>query len=269
MATKNPDEVIAKAAPEEGVSKSMGTVRAAAAAAAEVFGKDEVEKHAQAIAEAWVARLKEQTREYTRYAMAASQRAAAGGEGAEIGFWSGGFPYPWFDLYMAGPYQFAPSSFAYLPHKIIRVDEWAYLVGVLWRNPAPINYIVGNPSAADMMAALNFSAVFESIDLTNVANGPDFGPFTFGGGPIGGGFINYFYALIPPNTFPAPLQGKPTLYEVNLTVDVTGPGIVPATLPFSGFATWQFDPDLQPPSLVPGAPPALKHDVPARFLVHS
>jgi hypothetical protein len=249
------------------VVKAAGMVRAAATAAAETFAPDEMEKHAQVIADAWAAKLKEQTREYTRYAMGQAVAQTQGGEGAELaGITSGTPPYAWFDLYYAGPFQFAPGA-AFLPHKVIRVTEDAFMIGVLWRNPAPINFIIGNPTAADMMAALNFSVWFESVNLTNVSNGPDFGPFVFS--PMGGGFINAFVVPIPGSTFPAPPQGRAHLYEINMTVDVTGPGIVPATLPFSGFATWQFDPDSQPPTLLPGTTPTLKQDIPARFLIHS
>jgi hypothetical protein len=270
MTTKTREEVIAKAKPTEGMP-SMGTVRAAANAAAEVYAQDEMEKHAQVILDAWVAKLKEQTRVYTRATMAqvarASEPVAAGGEEAELAGITSTAPflppYAWFDLFCAGPFQFAPGA-AFLPHKVIRAGEPSFMLGVLWRNPAPINFIVGNPSAADMMAALNFSVWFETVNLTSVTDGPDFGPFVFS--PIGGGFINAFFA---PLTFAAPPSGKPNLYEVNMTVDVTGPGIVPATLPFSGFATWQFDPDFQPPTLVPGTIPSFKQDIPARFLVHS
>lgn len=257
--------------------KSMDTVRAAAAAAAEAYAPDEVEKHAQVILDAWVAKLKEQTREYTRVAMAQAARKpealAQGGVQAELAGPISTAPllptYAWFDLFCAGPFQFAPGA-AFLPHKVIQVTEFAFMLGVLWRNPAPINFIPGNPTAAAMMAALNFSAWFEGINLTNVTNGPDFGPFPQPQpGPIGGGFINTFFAIMPPGTFPAPPQGRPHLYELNMTVDVTGPGIVPATLPFSGFATWQFDPDTTPPTLLPGTAPTFKQDVPCRFLVHS
>jgi hypothetical protein len=272
MTTKPYEEVVARATPEEMV-KPVGTIHAAATAAADVYGRAEVEKHAQATLDAWVAQLKEQTRQYTRKAMALAairpQAMITGGETPEAAIWSGNAPYPWFDLYCAGPFQWAPEE-AYLPHKVIQVNDWAYMLGTLWRNPAPINYIAGNPSAADLLSALNFSVWFECMNLTTVADGPDFRPSPPLPTPIGGGFVNGFVALIPPGTFPTPPEGKPHLYEINLTVDATGPGPVPAALPFSGFATWIWDPDLEPAfSLRPERLPHWHYDVPARFLVHS
>jgi hypothetical protein len=274
MPAKIHEEVVAKAPPEEGMIRPIGTVRAAAAAAAEVYAREEMEKHAQATLDAWVAILKEQTRLYTRKMMAQAAKRpevmAAGGEGPEAAFWSGNAPYPWFDLYFSGPYQWSPSANVYMPQKVIQVNDWAYLLGTLWRNPAPINFISGNPSAADMLSALNFSVWFELVNLTTVADGPDFLPYRPLPIPIGGGFVNGFFAWIPPGTFPTPPEGKPHLYEVNLTVDATGPGPVPAALPFSGFATWIFDPDSQPAFYdIPAQGPHWHYDVPARFLVHS
>ena len=265
MPEKTP-EVVARAAPE--MTKPAGMVRAAAVAAAEAYAQNEVEKHAQAILDAWVAQLKEQTRIFNRQVMA--PKAPATGETAEIGFWSHGSPpYSWFDLYFSGPYQWAPGS-AYLPNKVIRVDEPAFFLGTLWRNPAPINYILGNPSAAEMTAALNFSIWFEGVNMTTVSDGPDFVPYFPLPMPIGGDSVIGFFAYIPPNVFPKPPEGKPHLYEINLTADVTGPGPVAAGLPFSGFANWIYDPDLEPSFLYqPEQGPHWKYDIPARFLVHS
>ena len=275
MPAKIREEVVAKAAPEEDMIQPTDTVREAAYAAAETYAPDEVEKHAQVILDAWVAKVKEQTREYTRDAMARvnqkRETVAQGGAGiAELAGPISTAPllptYAWFDLFCAGPFQFAPGA-AFLPHKVINVTEISFMLGILWRNPAPINFIPGNPAAAAVMAALDFTVWFEGMNLTTVTNEGDLGPFVFS--PIGGGFINAFFALITPGALPVPPQGKPNLYELNMTVDVTGPGLVPATLPFSGYATWQFDPDGTPPTLLPGTVPTLKQDVPTRFLVHS
>lgn len=271
MTTKSHEEVVTKAAPGE-LTSPVGMVRAAAMAAAETYAPNEVEKHAQVITDAWVSQLKEQTRVYTRQIMMQAAQIPQAGEGPETAFWSGpaATPYSWFDLLMAGPFQLIAGTGAFQPHKVIQVNDWAFLLGALWRNPAPINNIPSNPSAAALTAAYSFSVCFEGVNLTNVTNGPDFLPSIPLPTPIGGGPVNGFFALIPPATFPAPLEGKPDLYEINLTADVTGPGAVTAALPFSGFATWMLDPDLEPPFLSRTGQPAHWHyDTPIRFLVHS
>lgn len=274
MPPKNQEEFVTRAAPGE-MTRPTGMVRAAAMAAAETFGPDEVDKHAQTILDAWVAQLKEQTRIYTRKVMAQAAQTSQGGEGVETAFWSGpaAAPYSWFDLLFAGPFQIPipdPAMQTFLPHKVIRFDNWAFLLGALWRNPTPINYILNNPSAAQMTSAFNFKIKFECINLSTVADGPDFLPLIPLPEPIGGGPVDGFIALIPPLTFPEPPQGEPNLYEVNLTADVTGPGVVAAGLPFTGFATWMWDPDLEPPFLFqPVQGPHWHYDVPARFLVHA
>lgn len=287
MPAKAKEEVYAHAAPDEGAALAMpvGTVRAAAEAAAEAFGPDEVDKHAQAILDAWEVKLKEQTREYTRRAMALArgEKAMAGGGRLEmagaIGQPAGLPPYPWFDLLAVGPFQPVPAAGPppfppagpFLPHRVIRAAEPAFMLGALWRNPAGINWDAFNPAAAAVMSALNFTVQFEVVNLTSVSNGPDLAPVVLA--PIGGGFLNVFVVPIPAGFFPAPPQGKPTLYEIHMTVDATGPGPAAATLPFSGFSTWVFDPDgataIAPPFILPGVAPGYRFDVPARILVHS
>jgi len=252
-----------------------GTVRAAAEEAAEVYAPDEVEKHAQAIGEAWVALLNERTRTYARRA-----KAMARGEGLEAAEPVAAGGYVWWNLLLAGPFQPTPPDAApFLPHKIIQAGEPAFMLAVMWRNPNPID---GQPlSASTVMSAYDYTIWCETLNLTDVTNGPDFGPITatFGAGAFG--FLNLH---VIPITFPAPPEGKANLYEMNLTVDISGP--VPG-LPFAGFATWVFDPDAEAafgnpfcvgwdpdigwvciPS-VPGAPAGLQHDTPARFLVYT
>lgn len=278
MPAKIQEEVLAKAPPEEGTVRPFGTVRAAAAAAAEAYAPNEVEKHAQAILDAWVAQLKEKTRVYARQVMMQAAQVHPGGEGAETAFYSGPIaaPYSWFDLVMAGPFQVvAGPDGPFQPNKVIRVDEWSFMLGALWRNPLPVLFDPTSPSAAALTAAYDFKVWFEAINLTTVEDGPDFEPFLPLPSPIGGGPVDGFFALIPPDTFPAPASGKPHLYEINLTADVTGPGAVTAGLPFSGFATWIWDPDLELgfsplPWFTPRPEqgPHWHYDVPARFLVH-
>jgi hypothetical protein len=294
-----PEKLYARTTSEEGAvtTAPTSTVRAAAEYAAEAFAPDEVEKHAQAIMDAIEARLKEQTRKYIKEAMAQKEkavRAVAGGEQLREKAARGGVredqqevagpigqplffpPYPWFELLCAGPFQLVPgpvipATGPFLPHKVIRANEFAFMIGILWRNSGGINWDPFNPSAAAVMSGMNFTVWFEPINLTNVTNVPaGLGPFTFN--PIGPGPLNLFLVPMPPGTFPTPQSGRAHLYEINMTVDVTGPGPTVASLPFSGFSTWLFDPDQEPPvfppPITPGVPSQLQHDVPARFLVH-
>ena len=116
-----------------------------------------------------------------------------------------------------------------------------------------------------VMSAFNLNIWLETINLTNVVDGPDFGPIVFA--PLGGGFLNLFFV---PIAFPAPPQGKPHLYEMNLLADVAGP--VPG-LPFAGYSTWVFDPDFEPPIfppfIRPGVAPHWDYDKAARFMVYT
>ena len=247
---------------------TVGTVAAAAMEAADLYAQDEVEKHAKHIANAWEVVLKEQTKVYTRQLRQLSK--GPGTEAAEP-ITLHPQPYQWWNLLLAGPFQPIARLGPFLPHKIIRHGEPAFMIAALWRNPAPIPPGFGNPSAAQIMAPFNFRIHLETCDLTACANGPDFGPID---GVFGGGFINTFF--IPIN-FPQPQDGRPTLYETNMVVDILGPG--PGLPPFAGFATWVLDPDLEPPFFfpfipgigpifIPGVGPRLQHDTPARYAVY-
>jgi hypothetical protein len=252
-----------------------GSIRQAARAAAETFAPDEIEKHAQAIMDAWKARLEVHTKAYTRSMLA---RAAKPKQVLEAGHTTlPENPYTWFNLMCAGPYQWTPN-FGFLPNKIVRYNEWAYMLACIWRNPEGVNWDPYSMSAAQIMSAYNFQVWFECVNLTTVSDGPDLGPFNFA--PIGGGYLTLFQVLMPPGTFPTPASGRAHLYEINMTMDVTGPGSWIAGGPLSGFATWIFDPDLEQeipapvPPYWPSEPTSEKpahwhYDIPVRFLVHA
>ncbi len=228
---------------------ASGTVSAAAVAAAAEY-EGEVEKQAEVIKEAWEAKLKEQSK---KYMMAAAKQADVSKLAA--GPVTGG--YLWWDLIVAGPYQVVTPGGPLLPRKIIQAGEFAFLLGALWRNPVPV---VPGLSAAMLMAPYSFSVWFESGNLTTWSNGPDFGPIA---GNFGPGNLNLF---LVPIAFPAPPEGKPNLYEINMTADLTTtPG-----LPFAGYSTWMYDPDTEPPFLGrPGVGPQWQHDIPVRVLVYT
>lgn len=186
-----------------------------------------------------------------------------------------GITYPWWNLLVLGPFQRVAPLGPFRPSKIIRHNEAAYMVAALWRNPRPLPG-GPNPSAAQIMSPFRFRIRGEVINLTNVTSGPNFQPIT---GTFGPGFTNIYTMSLP--AMPAPVDGRPNLYEVNFTVDVLGPSR--GLPPFAGYSTWVYDPDREPPFVfprvvlpdgrvisvrVPGSSGGLQHDTPARFLVY-
>jgi len=132
------------------------------------------------------------------------------------------------------------------------------------------------------MAPLDYTLSLQTINLSTVQDGPDFGPIN---ATFGAGFFGFLNLHMIPLTFVAPPQGAPNLYETNMIVDISGP--VPG-MPFAGFNTWILDPDAAPaiggggffvlsaalgglvfiPDL-PGGVGGLQPDTPARFLVYT
>jgi hypothetical protein len=174
-----------------------------------------------------------------------------------------GISYPWWNILVIGPLQAVAPGGPFLPSKIIRTGEDAFMIVVLWRNPLPLPG-GPNPSAAQIMAPYRFVVRGETINLSSVIDGPDLTPVS---GVFGGGFINAFVMPIATGTFPTPSEGRPILYELNFVMDILGVG--PGLPPFAGYATWVLDPDAEPAFLgIPGVPAELQHDIPVRFLVY-
>lgn len=265
---------------EVAVKAAVGTVREAAEAAAEAYATDEIEKHAQAIMEAWAAKMKSLTRQYTKRA-----RELARGKGSRLAgpITQTSPQYPWWNVLIAGPYQPEPASGGpYMPHKIFTASEEAFMIGGVWLNPEPINWSPPGPSAADLMAGYDLTIRFETINLTSVAAGPNLGPIEMKpifDWPDGDPDFKTFRVDLGPGIFSEPPQGRPHLYELNVTADITGP----APQAMAGFATWVFDPDEEPsiwplptwPSDFPPIewflwwwPQHWQFERPARFLVY-
>lgn len=235
------------------------TVAEAASVAAEMYAPEEMEEHAQVMIDAWHARLEEKNKLYARRVRELSREQPEIAE--PISYYG---LYPWWNLLLAGPFQFFRPNGPFRPHKIIKHGEPAYFLAALWRNPLGINYDWTSPSACTVMTGWTFSLCLQTMNLSNVTDGPDFP----NAGPLTGNFspycIDIFYI---PIRFPVrPVQGKPDLYETNMTVDITAPY---GAVPFAGYSTWIYDPDYEPPFLgIPGVPPRLQHDIPARFMVY-
>lgn len=165
----------------------------------------------------------------------------------------GNFPY--WDLFTVGPVQFIGPP-PWRPSKIIASGELALVLAVLFINP--LNAPGPAPAPTIQLGARGFRIRFEGIDLTNVADGPDF--TDVGVFPPVAPAISVF-----PHFFIAPDPGvNPMLVELNCTADITVPG-----QPFAAFSTNHLDIDSEPPFLiVPGTPPQLQHDIPMRYLVY-
>jgi hypothetical protein len=148
-----------------------------------------------------------------------------------------------------GPYQFGfnPAG-PHRPSKIIANGQWALMVGLVWVNPM----------WSWILSSRGYRVRFESIDLTNVMNGP--GATFTGTFPAVVPQFNYFFWFFNPGD-----PGiNPRLYETSLTADITDPNI-----PFAAFSTWHRDPDWEPGFA--GRPPRFpewQYDCPARYMVY-
>jgi hypothetical protein len=243
--------------------------------AAERYSTDEVEKHAQAIGEAWVEKLNQHAKVHKKRVRAIAEEV--GLEATDIETPSG---YTWWNLLLAGPFQAPAIGGPYQASKVIRGGDPAFMLSVLRRNPDPIPGTV--ISASTLMSPLDYTLSLQTINLTSVSNGPDFGPIT---NTFAGGIFGFLNLHVIPLNFPTPPEGRPNLYEANMLVDISGP--VPG-MPFAGFNTWILDPDTEPaigsstdflvfsnslgglvpiPS-VPTGLGGLQPDTPARFLVY-
>jgi len=235
------------------------TVAEAASVAAEMYAPEEMEEHAQVMIDAWRARLAEQNKIYARRVRELSREQPEIAEPISLfGL------YAWWNLLLAGPFQILQPNGPFLPHKIIKHGEPAFFLAALWRNPLGINFDPTSPSAATVMTKWTFSLILQTINLTSVTDGPDLPP----GWPLVSTFSpgNIDILFIPIAGLPAPRQGKPDLYEANMTVDIVAPF---GAIPFAGYSTWVLDPDNEPPFLfVPPQGPRLQHDIPARFMVY-
>lgn len=252
-----------------------GTVTEAAETAARVYAPDETMEQAEEVMAQIEATLSARTQRYVDRAYELAHQRSELEIAEPIG---PVFPlYPYWNLLLYGPFQpLGGPGGPFLPHKVIKATEPAFVIAAVWRNPACMNWICPAPSAATLMSPYELTVRLELFNFTNVANVP--GPSTpFA--PLGPGNLNL--TAFPLGPFPTPPQGHPHLFEAFLTGDVTGPGPVGAALPFAGYTTWIFDPDTEPaifppPLPPPGVPPNFgfvpqlwQLDIPARFLVYA
>lgn len=218
-----------------------------------------IERHLSKM-DAFVDTLVDRTNQYVNNAIEKSKKGPSAVE-LEIAAPIGPvFPlYPWWNLLVVGPFQGLglPPAGPFLPNKVIQAAP-TFIWTILWRNPAPIDWVFGNPSAAQVMNGRNYSLWAEMINLTNVTNGPD---INIAGTFAVGGFMDAQLLVFTP---PTPPQGKPDLYELNVTVDVTA-----GAQPMAGFASWVLDLDTEPAFLNrPLMGPQWQYERPVRFMVY-
>ncbi|MFC3743740.1 hypothetical protein [Paractinoplanes deccanensis] len=186
----------------------------------------------------------------------------------------GGVPYQFFDMIAVGPFQPIGGP-PFRPNRIIRAGERAFLIAAIWRNPAPLAFTMGNPSAADVMAGQPYVIRGQTVNVNDVANGPDLGPVN---GTFGGGFVDFHVLRIP--AVPAPPDGAPRLLDITLTIDVRS--VASGLPPFAGYASQWLQLDTEPPFVfpsipgtngqpvvVPGIVPGFVQDIPVRVLIYA
>ena len=218
----------------------------ARAAAAGLQVPAEIQDRAQHVVDNYVAFLQERTQAYV-------QRMTAPRPEAGEPTLPGGYQY--WNCLTVGPYQFMTDP-PYRPSKIIAADEWALMLGIVWINP--LNSPGGGLSGTIVLGARDYRVRFETINLSDVANGPDrqFAGTFPSPAPVVNTFLWWFRPSDPGR--------NPNLYETTLTADIVQIG-----QPMAAFSTWHYDADTEPTFLGrPTVYPHWQHDIPARFLVY-
>jgi len=211
---------------------------------------DEINEKAQTFIENFHGFLKERTDAYVKRLNAFNGQATP--QAGDPVLASG---YQYWNALTVGPVQFFGNP-PYRPGKIIAAGELALMLGVVWINPA--NSDGGGLPGTAVLGDRDYRVRFETINLTNVSNGPD---ATFVGTfPSLAPIINLF----PWFFIPGDPGVNPNLYETTLTADVTIP-----QQPLAAFSTWHLDLDQEPAFL--GRPtrfPEWQYDIPAKYLVY-
>jgi hypothetical protein len=174
-------------------------------------------------------------------------------------------PLNWWDIYAFGPFQpgantVPPSGFAgpLLPHQVIRTGESAFVAAVMVLNPVGPTI----PTSLDILS--NFALPYEVEYATGELKHWQPGPASLqnqSSGNLAPGVAVYVdvFGFVPQN---------PGLYEMNICARIFGSDENPAP-PFSGFATWVYDPDQDYlGSLLGQGGPGLYHKAPIRFQVY-
>jgi hypothetical protein len=162
--------------------------------------------------------------------------------------------YEYWDLLALSPQQFINAPFTFRPQKIVAGGEAVLLLAVLFINPLPTPF--SGPSATQYLGGRPFRVRFEQIDLTNVANGPD---FTFVGVFPG---VAPVISIFPVLTVPPSPGLNSQLVELNVTADVTLAG-----QPMAAFASQWLDLEDDPGFPIPRAA-GFRSQLPLRYLIY-
>ena len=174
-------------------------------------------------------------------------------------------PLNWWDIYAFGPFQpgasaVPPAGFAgpLLPHQVIRKGEEAFVATIIILNPVGPSI----PSAVDILS--NFGLPYEVEYITGDLKRWD---------PAPASLQRVNHGVLVPNVAVyvdvfSFVAENPGLYEMNISARIYGCHQNPAP-PFSGFATWVFDPDQDYlGSLLGQGGPGFYHKNPIRFQVY-
>jgi len=224
---------------------------------ADVDVSPEVEEKAAYFMDNYHSFLKERTASYVNQMADLKARLAdrkAQGATAELSEAVTRLGYQYWNVLTIGPIQFFGDP-PWRPGKIIAAGEWALILGVVWVNPAADPG--GGVPGTVVLGGRDYRIRFETINLTNVTDGPD---RTFVGTfpPVPG--ILFFPWFFRPRD-PGP---NPYLYQTHLTADITN-----VAQPFAAFSTWHLDLDSEPRFLgLPTQRAGFEHDIPCQYLVY-
>ena len=225
---------------------------------AEVEAPSEIDVKARQFVDTYVDCLKEYTQAYKHRMVQAQAQAKAKPEAAP--FLAGGYQY--LNCLTVGPIQFHADP-PYRPSKIIAAGEETRMYGVVWINP--VNSPGGGWPGTVVLGGRNYHVRFETVDLSNVTDGPDWEENGTFDNPANGIYVFEWRTEEWPDPGPSP-----RLYETTFTLD-----IVEAGQPMAAFSTWHYDIDTEPGFLwagfmppIPTAPAHYQFERPARFLVY-
>ncbi len=208
----------------------------------------------ESILDAYTARVKDRIDMEVRKAVAISEQGMTGIELAEPFTGRG---YKWWDIFAIGPIQNITLP-PFLPHKIIADNELAFFLVFVVKNPLPTPG--GGPSALILMNGRRFNLRAHTCNVTACSPGPNLLIRT----AFNTAVVQPFLFVFRP---PAAQQGRPDLYEINFTADVTE-----FQQPMAGFATRILDidndPDGLPFFLDARKRPHVHDEEPMRFLVY-
>ena len=163
--------------------------------------------------------------------------------------------YQYWNCLSVGPFQLTGNP-NYLPSNIVEARQLCMMLGVIWINPA--DGPGGSLSGTTVLGDRDYRLRFETINLTDVSNGPDFTRQDTFDSPAD------VITVIPWVFRPEDPGLNPRLFEVNLTVDIRQPG-----QPLALFGSWHRDPSTEPGFLdLPTRGPHDQFERPARFLVY-